>query len=417
MTARVQPPSRPTAPRGRATVLATLLATLAGAACGTARPEPVAVDPPEARADSAAAEEGLGEIGELDPVAAPEPRRPWLPMGVRWSPTDPREGEAIGIRLSRPAAGRAPVDVEGDLGGRPVHFQRRGDEWFGVGAVPVGSSGPTELVLRFRLAPDSTVRQRVDLHVRNREFPATRLSVAPRYSDPSPEALARIREEREEIRSTLAAVTDRWLPRGPFAAPREARTTSPFGQRRLFNEELQSRHTGLDLAGRPGDPVHASARGEVALTGDFYFAGRAVFLDHGLGVYTAYFHLSQIDVTEGDTVGRGDRVGRVGSTGRVTGPHLHWSLYVGGESLDAASLLRMEVPCGGPEGGERPARVATATTPDDGAVTTGGTADTATDAPPAAAPDEDAAPPPYDGIAAAADGDDLCRRTSGVPGG
>lgn len=325
------------------------LASAAAAAllggCGASRPDPVRVDPPEPERDTVRAAEGLAQgLGRLDSFPPPVPRRPWLPMGVRWSPSDPREGEAVAIRLARPAGGRPPADVDGEFGGRPVRFVPAGDGWFGVAAAPVGASGPTELALEFRLSPDSTVTQRVEIDVAGREFPATRLSVAPRYSDPSPEALARIREERRRIRATLAEATDRWLPRGRFVVPRDARRTSPFGQRRLFNEELQSRHTGLDLAGRPGDPVQASARGEVALTGDFYFAGRAVYLDHGLGVYTGYFHLSEIEVEEGDTVEQGDLVGRVGSTGRVTGPHLHWSLWVGGESLDAASLLRMDVP-------------------------------------------------------------------------
>lgn len=338
---------------GGGTWLAAAAAAVLAAGCGASRPEPVAVDPPDVERDTVRAADDLADVGRLDSVPPPSPPRPWLPMGIRWSPSDPREGEAVAVRLARPAGGRPPVAVDGEFGGRPVRFVRSGDEWFGVAAAPIGSDGPAELALEFSLGPDSTVTQRTRVEVAGREFPATRLSVAPRYSDPSPEALARIREERRLIRATLARATDRWLPRGRFTAPRDARRTSPFGQRRLFNEELQSRHTGLDLAGQPGDPVAASARGEVALTGEFYFAGRAVYLDHGLGVYTAYFHLSEIEVEEGETVEQGDLVGRVGSTGRVTGPHLHWSLYVGGESLDAASLLRMDVPeSDGPSGPE-----------------------------------------------------------------
>lgn len=335
--------SAPSAPPGPAPALLAVAALLV-AGCGASRPEPVTVDPPPLERDTVRAGEVLADAGELDTVPLPAPPRPWLPMGVRWSPADPREGDAVGLRLVRPSHGRAPIAVAGELGGRPVHFARAGRGWFGVAAAPIGSSGSTELVLKFRLGPDSTVVQRTELEIAEREFPATRLSVAPRFSDPSPEALKRIREETRRIRATLARVTGRWLPRGGFVRPRDARVTSPFGQRRVFNQELQSRHTGLDLAGRRGDPVRASARGEVALTGRFYFAGGAVYLDHGLGVYTAYFHLSDIAVETGETVDRGELLGRVGATGRVTGPHLHWGLYVAGHSLDAGSLLRMEVP-------------------------------------------------------------------------
>lgn len=327
---------RPLAP------VALALALLGGAACGgiAARPGPVAVDEPAVR-DTAST--GAVELprARLRPVRAPD-RKPWLPVGVRWSPTTPEEGEALALGLLQPSTGREPLEAEARLGDRPVPLARTAEGWFGVAPLPVGESGPTELVLRFRLGPDSTAVQRTTVPVRAHEFPATRLSVAPGYSDPSPEALRRIREDRRRITAALARVSPRWLPRGPFRRPRRGRVTSPFGQRRLFNGELRSRHTGLDISGDRGDPVRAAARGRVALTGHFYFAGNAVFLDHGLGVYTAYFHLSEIEVQEGEVLERGDLVGEVGATGRVTGPHLHWGLYVAGLPLDASSLLRMD---------------------------------------------------------------------------
>lgn len=326
-------------------LLLALFLTVGLAACGGAtRAAPDPVDPPaEPEAGEAVAvRESL--LTRLERRSPPPPPRPWLPHGVQWSPSPVREGEAFLLRVHEPRSGRRAETVTGRLDGRPVRFARAEDGWFGIGAAPIGAAGDTELELRFRVSPDSTVTQTARLRIESRDFPATRLSVAPRYSDPSPEALARIREERELIRATLAQVTPEWLPERGFMPPREARITSPFGQRRLFNEQLRSRHTGVDYAGETGAPVRAAARGRVALVGDFYFTGNAVFLDHGLGVYTGYFHLSKVRVSEGDIVSAGARIGDVGSTGRVTGPHLHWSLYVGGESLDARSLLRMELP-------------------------------------------------------------------------
>lgn len=341
---RRQPPGpRPGLP---ALLLASLLAGVFAACGGAARPGAVEVDPP---ATDTAGAVSLPSPGPLDSMPVP-PSRPWLPLGVQWSPDSPREGEAVAIWLRQPRAGRRPASVEGTLDGRPVHFVRSGDDWFGMAAAPIGSAGPTELELRFHLQPDSVVRRSLTLQVGEREFPATSLEVDPRYSSPPPEAFIRIREERQLITAVLARATPRWLPRGEFRWPRDARITSPFGQRRLFNQELRSRHTGVDLDGPTGAPVQAAARGEVALTGGFYFAGNAVFLDHGLGVYTAYFHLSEIEVEEGETVEKGQVVGWVGATGRVTGPHLHWALYVNGESLDAQSLLTLDVP-GGADGG------------------------------------------------------------------
>ena len=106
----------------------------------------------------------------------------------------------------------------------------------------------------------------------------------------------------------------------PLTLPRDSRITSPYGGAREYNGQVTSRHTGTDFAGAVGAPVGAAARGVVALVADFYLAGRAVYLDHGAGLVTGYFHLSQADVAEGDTVAAGQRIGAVGRTGRVTGP-------------------------------------------------------------------------------------------------
>jgi murein DD-endopeptidase MepM/ murein hydrolase activator NlpD len=180
--------------------------------------------------------------------------------------------------------------------------------------------------------------------VESRSFASTQLSVAPKYTSPSAEALERIGRERDLIRSVLDTASAEWLIDTPFRTPRPMTITSPYGQARLFNGELRSRHTGLDLKGADGDPVRAAARGRVLIAQDLYFSGNGVYLDHGRGVYTGYFHLSRILVEVGEMVEAGQLVGEVGSTGRVTGPHLHWSLWVAGKSLDAGSLLEMTVP-------------------------------------------------------------------------
>jgi murein DD-endopeptidase MepM/ murein hydrolase activator NlpD len=156
--------------------------------------------------------------------------------------------------------------------------------------------------------------------------------------------MERIGRERDLIRSVLDTASAEWLIDTPFRVPRPMTITSPYGQARLFNGELRSRHTGLDLKGANGDPVRAAARGRVLIAQDLYFSGNGVYLDHGRGVYTGYFHLSRILVEVGEMVEAGQLVGEVGSTGRVTGPHLHWSLWVAGNSLDAGSLLEMTIP-------------------------------------------------------------------------
>lgn len=341
--------SRRSSPPADLRVVLVLLVVALASGCGGAARSPGSAGP-EGAPPEEAKRPPVPEVEiEPDSTRRPEPRRPWLPLGVSWAPRAPAEGEAVSVWLHQPVDGRRPEGLSGSLGGRPIHFARANGGWFGLGAVPIGASGPLELEVRARLAGDerggdTTLVQRTSLPVEAKSYPSTELSVDPRYSSPSPEALVRIREERKLIRAALGQTTPRWLPEGPFRWPREGRITSPFGQRRVFNEELRSRHTGVDLSGETGAPVRASARGEVALTGDFYFSGNAVFLDHGLGVFTAYFHLSSVSVEEGATVEQGEVLGEVGSTGRVTGPHLHWALYVNGETLDARSLFRLRLP-------------------------------------------------------------------------
>ena len=123
--------------------------------------------------------------------------------------------------------------------------------------------------------------------------------------------------------------------------PRSSRITSRFGAAREFNGEITSRHLGTDFAGQVGAPVRAPARGVVALVADFYLAGHALYLDHGGGLVTGYFHLSRTLVAPGDTVLPGQPVGEVGRSGRVTGPHLHWIARYGAINVDPMSLVEL----------------------------------------------------------------------------
>lgn len=310
---------------------------------GEARPADP--DGPAGGADSAAdLEARLVELARA--ARGPEPELlPIKPFGVSWSPT-PREGHAFSVRVYERPTGRKPVTIEGEFAGRAVRFARYGPSgrWLGVGMVPIGRADPAVLVLRMGFVDGSTYEQTVRIAVRPTEFPRSNLRVEPRYASPPPEVLDRIRRESAMVLEMLETATPEWLIEGPFAPPRPMDVTSPFGQARMFNGELRSRHTGLDLRGQTGAPVRAAGSGRVAFAGELYFAGNAVYVDHGLGMYTGYFHLSRILVEEGERVTSGQLVGESGATGRVTGPHLHWYLAVDGEAADASSLLEMKLP-------------------------------------------------------------------------
>ncbi len=125
----------------------------------------------------------------------------------------------------------------------------------------------------------------------------------------------------------------------PLLRPVPGRITSLYGLRRVFNKQPRNPHKGLDFRTAQGDPIAAVEAGTVVLTGDFYYAGKFVVLDHGLGLVSVSMHMSEILAQKGQHVKRGDRIGLVGSTGRVTGPHLHLSMSVLGQSVDALPLI------------------------------------------------------------------------------
>ncbi len=264
---------------------------------------------------------------------------------AEWHPAEPEDGSAVLVLVTlRPDAPEGTA-AEAELDGRPIPLARSAEgQWFGIGPLPVGASGPRELKVRSRSAGNVLDEQAWILTVGARTYGDRQLRVAPGYAEPAAAVLARITEERNRIRGTLGLATAEWRAGPEFGWPRPPQVRARFGERRLYNGRLQSRHYGLDLAGDEGAPVLASAAGRVALAGEFYYQGNAVYLDHGLGVYTGYFHLSRIDVTEDEEVAAGQLIGAVGSTGRVTGPHLHWSAYVGGQSVDPSTLLELRLP-------------------------------------------------------------------------
>lgn len=319
----------------RAAAYLTPIAALSFAACANVPGPPAPVPAPDAPRVEVPS---LELIEPPPPIEAPRA----LPPLLRWVPAQPGEGTLVTLLVEPTpralplleAAGRVEDD-ELELAPLP------GGAYLGLVAAPLDvDEVPIEVTVT---AIDGTrITQSLNLHVASREFPVTRLRVAPRFTAPDAATLERIQRERTVVRATLRTASDRPLWRGAFELPLIGVTTSPYGQRRLFNDELRSRHTGRDIDGDTGDPVYAANSGRVVLSRDLFFNGRAVFVDHGLGLYTGYFHLSKREVGEGEWVEKGDLIGLVGATGRVTGSHLHWSVYLRGVPLDPLSILEPE---------------------------------------------------------------------------
>ncbi|UCF18330.1 MAG: M23 family metallopeptidase [Gemmatimonadota bacterium] len=306
------------------------LAAIAAAACAGI-PEPPAA-PPEPEPPQL---EPLRFFERWPDPPAPQPLAPHL----RWEPSSLSEGTFAIITVLPDGRGLPIFEAAARADDRPIPLYRMpGGSFFGLVAAPLNAE-KLSVDLSFRLFDGTLLSRTLSLHVSPRRFTVTQLRVATRFTQPDPTSLERIQLEQALVRATLRKMSTTPLWHGAFLRPLEGAVTSPYGQRRMFNDELRSRHTGLDIGGDTGDLVRASNAGRIVISRDLYFNGNAVFIDHGLGLFTGYFHLSAREVAEGQWVEKGQIVGRVGATGRVTGPHLHWGLYLQGASLDPSALL------------------------------------------------------------------------------
>jgi len=177
------------------------------------------------------------------------------------------------------------------------------------------------------------------LQVQPKRFPTRRLTGDPNFVTPPPRAAERIEADARLLAATWASPAPTRLWNAPFTRPVKDAANSAFGTRSIFNGQPRNAHGGADFLSPAGTPIHAPNAGRVAIARDLYYSGNTVVLDHGLGLFSTFAHLSAFDVREGDLVERGQLLGRVGATGRVTGPHLHWAIRSDGARVDPLSLL------------------------------------------------------------------------------
>ncbi|HEY0670998.1 MAG TPA: M23 family metallopeptidase [Longimicrobiales bacterium] len=260
---------------------------------------------------------------------------------ITWAPERPVQGTLFRVRV---AADIGEARVEGSIAGEPLHFSKSAAGWEALAAAPLDKGA--ELGLTIAIASSSGVDSvRAKIPIARGSYTLEKLTVAPRFGTP-PDSALQARMDRERERALAVSRASHFTPRlwNEVHKPRDTRITSAFGSGREFNGQIQSRHTGTDFAGAVGTPVRAAARGVVALVDTFYLAGRVIYIDHGEGLVSAYFHLSRQDVAVGDTVAAGQQIGLVGATGRVTGPHLHWVVRYGAISVDPLSFLAIAKP-------------------------------------------------------------------------
>ena len=257
-------------------------------------------------------------------------------------PSPPARGSVVWLVVTPVGTPDSSRTLDGTAAGEPLHFERLPSGRFRT-LVGIPLEGGDSLPVALRLAQGATSDTiAVTLSVTHPVYASEQLTVAPRYAEPDSASRARIDAELAQSRAISRQAHD--TPRlwtAPFVRPRPTRITSIYGSGREFNGTVTSRHLGTDFAGAVGAPVRAAGRAVVALVADFYLAGHAVYLDHGGGLVTGYFHLSRVDVVAGDTVAAGQIIGAVGRSGRVTGPHLHWIARYGSITVDPMSLVKL----------------------------------------------------------------------------
>ncbi len=231
-----------------------------------------------------------------------------------------------------PASGAAPSVLRET---RRVLVRAEGGRWVAVVGIPLAAPPGRE-----QLSVESGgVRRVVPLEVAEHAYATQKLTVEPRHVDLSAEDLARDQREKAALARVFAAFSDAAPATLVLGAPVPGARSSSFGLRRVFNGEARNPHTGMDIAAEAGTPVLAPAAGTVVDTGDYFFNGNTVIVDHGQGFMTLYCHLSRIDVKPGAVVRRGEPLGLVGATGRATGPHLHFGVMLNGAWVDPELFL------------------------------------------------------------------------------
>ena len=176
--------------------------------------------------------------------------------------------------------------------------------------------------------------------VRHYQYRTQRLTIKDKNKvNPNKKSRRRIKREfylKKKLINTFSPST----PKLNFIKPTSGRDSGRFGLKRILNKQKRNPHSGMDIAAPQGRSVKAPAEARVLFTGNLFFTGNVIYLDHGNGVISLYAHLSKIKVKKGQKVKQGQIIGKVGKTGRVTGPHLHWSIYLNGNAIDPALFIK-----------------------------------------------------------------------------
>lgn len=210
-------------------------------------------------------------------------------------------------------------------------------EQYAIVGIPLSAKAGSQ---QLRLTRPDGSTETISFTVTGKQYIEQRLTITnDRQVNPNNEDMVRINRESTEMNTAFSSWDESLQPVMTMVAPVEGIKSSSFGLRRFFNEQPRAPHSGMDIAAPEGTPIYAPAPGVVRATGNYFFNGNTIIIDHGHGLITLYCHMNTIDVTPGTVVNTGDQIGKVGQTGRVTGPHLHWSINLNNTRVDPALFI------------------------------------------------------------------------------
>jgi murein DD-endopeptidase MepM/ murein hydrolase activator NlpD len=245
----------------------------------------------------------------------------------------------INLRNLDPAAGDLKARCNQNAIALFQHPLKPAGIYCGLIGIPLSATPEKTIVELEWTGSRGRYATKVPLQIVDGNYKSESLRVEPGQITLSKKNLERVAREKKEIQRIYANSSNTRLWYGSFEKPLAGDTTSAFGTSRLFNGQHRSYHRGIDLRAGAGTPVKVSNSGVVRLARNLFYSGDIVIVDHGLGVFTNYAHLSKIEVMEGQYIARGDPIGLTGSTGRVSGPHLHWGVKVNGVYVDPLQFL------------------------------------------------------------------------------
>jgi murein DD-endopeptidase MepM/ murein hydrolase activator NlpD len=258
-----------------------------------------------------------------------------LPRSAR--SRDLPRSETVPGGVARVALGAGAKPPRARVNGERVLVIREGAGWTAIVGIPLDAKPGSRIAVVAE--PPEAGSETIEIEVAPKQYATQHLKVAPGKVDLSKADLARYERERAHLDQVLRSFSETAPASLALVQPVPGARSSSFGLRRFFNDQARNPHNGMDIAAPLGTPVVAAAAGRVIDAGDYFFPGNTLILDHGQGFLSLYAHLSSIDTRVGNTSAAGLPIGKVGATGRVTGPHLHFSVYLNRAAVDPALFL------------------------------------------------------------------------------